>query len=336
MTESATSMKNLLSASNCVPVFLDVVRFGLDGLPPCHPLPNKVFSLSHLHSTPLRSIMPRSPARLANCYVPMMLNTEIASNIRVDRKTDELRQLCMETGVFSAPVIGSSLVELGHTKVLCRVSLSFSHPDATPDMGCLDCKVQFAPHIGIAESAVRSQSVVPLDSAVSAGKFHSDSVTRESSLSIQLHSALVSVLTLADFPKCALMVHAMILQDDGSVLSTCVTAASLALADARVEMLDFVTSCTVAVIETEQNGSAETDVAHGDEAIFLADPTEAERSKATAVICLAMTPNLKEVTLWSQSGRLSVVNANHAIDLCRSGCRTIHKFMREVWVSQES
>jgi ribonuclease PH len=280
--------------------------------------------------------MPRPPSRLANCYVPLMLNTEIASSLRTDRKTDELRQLCLEIGVLSEPAIGSSLVELGHTKVLCQVSLSFSHPDATPDMGCLDCKVQFAPHIGIAESVVRSQSVLTLDSAVSAGKFHSDTMTKESSLSIQLHSALVSVLKLEDFPKCALMVHVIILQDDGSVLSTCIAAASLALADARVEMLDFVTSCTVAVIETERNGSAEADGGHEHEPVFLADPTEAERSNATAVICLAMTPNQKEVTLWSQSGRLNAIHANHAINLCRSGCRTIHKFMREVWVSQGS
>jgi exosome complex component MTR3 len=226
-------------------------------------------------------------------------------------------------------------VELGHTKVLCQVSLSFSHPDSTPDMGCLDCKVQFAPHIGMVESTVRSQAVLPLDSMVSAGKLQSDTMARESSLSKQLHSALVSVLKLEDFPKCALMVHVTILQDDGSVLTTCITAASLALADARVEMLDLVTSCTVAVIENERKGVTEGDGFEEDEPLFLADPTEAERSQATAVICLAMTPNLKEVTLWSQSGRLNAMHANHAIDLCRSGCRTIHKFMREVWVSKQ-
>jgi len=283
--------------------------------------------------------MPRPPARLAHCYVPLMMNPDgITSCVRTDRKTDELRQLCLETGVLADPAIGSSLVELGHTKVLCQISLNFSHPDTSPDMGCLDCKVQFAAHIGIVESAVRSQTVQPLDSFVSSGRFQSDTMTRESSLSVQLHSALVSVLRLEDFPKCALMVHTTVLQDDGSVLSTCITAASLALADAKVEMLDFVTSCTVAVIENErreEDGDGDEVMAISEEPLFLADPTEAERSKATAVICLAMTPNLKEVTLWSQSGRLNTIHANHAIDLCRSGCRTIHKFMREVWISKQ-
>ncbi len=280
--------------------------------------------------------MPRPPARLANCYVPMVWNDD-SKGIRTDRKDHELRQLYLETGVLTNHAIGSSLVELGHTKVICQVTLNFTHPDATPNQGMLECKVRFAPHIGVDVSTQRSQTVMPLDSMISSGKLHSETMTKESSLSAQMHSALVSVLRLEDFPKCTLMVHATILQDDGSALTTCITAASLALADAKIEMLDLVTSCTVAVVENQKkNGGMEVD---GDdtlsEPIFLADPTEAERLRASAVICLAMTPNLKEVTLWSQSGRLNAIHANQAIDTCRNGCRTMHKFMREVWVAKQ-
>jgi len=268
------------------------------------------------------------------------MNDGSSTPIRTDRKDHELRQLYLETGVLVKPAIGSSLVELGHTKVICQVSLNFTHPNITPDQGLFECKVQFAPHIGVDASAQRSRMVMPLDSMISSGKLHSENLTRESSLSAQLHSALVSVLRLEDFPKCALTVHVTILQDDGSVLTTCITAASLALADARVEMLDLVTSCTVAIIERTYKTSDNMEV-DGDEnenslgPIFLADPTEAERLQASAVICLAMTPNLKEVTLWSQSGRLDATHANQAIDICRNGCRTMHKFMREVWISKK-
>lgn len=284
--------------------------------------------------------MPRPPARLANCYVPLIWN-DVSNNkpCRTDRKDHELRQLYLETGVLANQAIGSSLVELGHTKVICQVSLSFTEPNATPDQGVLECKVQFAPHVGVDASMQRSQTVMPLDSMISAGKLHSEILTRESSLSSQLHSALVSVLRLEDYPKCTVMVHATILQDDGSVLTTCITAASLALADARIEMHDLVTSCTVAVVETDKKKDR-MEVDSGDdggshEPIFLADPTEAERLQASAVICLAMTPNLKEVTLWSQSGRLDAAFANQAIETCRNGCRTMHKFMREVWVNKQ-
>lgn len=303
--------------------------------------------------------MPRPSARLANCYVPLPLNETGKQNsslavatkgsrraIRGDRTNHELRQLCLETGVLANQAIGSSLVELGHTKVLCQVSMNFSHPAAIPEEGFLECKVQFAPHIGIDASIQRSQAVMPLDSILSAGKLHSETMTRESSLSAQLHSSLVSVLKLQDFPKCALGVHATILQDDGSVLTTCITAASLALADARVEMLDLVTSCTVAVIEADEDEGEDSkeqssvdvddEEAATKEPIFLADPTEAELIHASAVICLAMTPNLKEVTLWSQSGRLDANHASQAIEICRNGCRTMHKFMREVWIAQQN
>ena len=290
--------------------------------------------------------MPRPAARLANCYVPLLVTangeSSSSSHVRTDRKNHELRQLFLETGVLAHPAIGSSLVELGHTKVLCGVSLNFTHPDAPLDRGMLECKVQFAPHIGIEASLQRSQAVTPLDSMISAGKLRSETLTKESSLSQQLHSALASVIPLDEFPKCALTIQATILQDDGSVLTCCITAASLALADAKVEMYDLVTSCTVAVVESKPAAAVDRmNVDDGPEdpttteTLFLADPTESERLQASAVICLAMTPNLKEVTLWSQSGRLDANLANQAIDTCRNGCRTMHKFMRELWINNK-
>ena len=124
------------------------------------------------------------------------------------------------------------------------------------------------------------------------------------------------------------------LQDDGSCLSAAITAASMALVDAQVEVRDVVTSCTVAVVENINNNNDDDD--DDDRWLYLADPTEQEVTSLhanVALICLAMTPNHKEVTLWSQSGRLSSEMASHAMELCRDGCRTMHKFMRESWIS---
>ncbi|KAG7372705.1 3' exoribonuclease family, domain containing protein [Nitzschia inconspicua] len=160
------------------------------------------------------------------------------------------------------------------------------------------------------------------------------------------------------YPKCTIVVKVTILQDSGSSLSASITAATLALVDARVELLDLVTSCTVAVMVTptttttnttntvsSSNNMARTDTnddnyENDDDtneeplAYYLVDPVEEETLKAQAYICLAMTPNHKEVTLWSQSGRLSASNASQAINLCREGCRTYHKLVREVWISK--
>eukprot|EP00934_Nitzschia_sp_Nitz4_P009397 Nitzschia sp. Nitz4//scaffold67_size101165//79895//80785//NITZ4_004539-RA/size101165-processed-gene-0.48-mRNA-1//1//CDS//3329556504//9387//frame0 len=293
--------------------------------------------------------MPQPAFRLGNLYVPLPLSnknvngasatTESSTSkppLRTDRSPEELRQLCMEVGIIQRNVLGSALVELGHTKVLCQVSITPCHPDALPDDGVLHCSVRFAPHVGLDASLQRAQAVSPLDSSaalVSAGKLNSEASTREKSLGSQLHSALISVVPTRRFPKCAIGVQLIILQDDGSVLSTCITAATMALVDARVELLDMVTSCTVAICVPD---GPEDDPAGMDEdtqAIFLADPTELEQIGSSAILCLAMTPNQKEVTLWRQSGKLDIAQTNQAIELCRRGCRTMHKLMREAWLS---
>lgn len=284
--------------------------------------------------------MPRPPARLANCYVPLHLESSVSKlrsggedlvQLRTHRNAGELRQLCLETSVVTTQALGSSLIELGHTKILCQVTLNASNPDSVQEEGILECKVKFAPHIGIEASTQLARTVTPLESTISFGKLNAEVTSKEANLSAELHSALISAVQLDKFPKCAIQIHATILQDDGSVLSACISGASLALMDARVEMLDLITSCTVAVV-VDDSELASGDEQERKEPIFLADPTEREAMNASALICLAMAPNLKEVTLWSQSGRLESQLANQAIEMCRQGCRTMHKFIREALV----
>jgi exosome complex component MTR3 len=282
------------------------------------------------------TIMPRPAARLSNCYVPLPLPSMGSKDDNIvalrssrgeeSRSPHSLRRLCLETSVTKA--LGSTLVEMGHTKVLCEVNVTTTDfPSSTTinmEEGTLLCKVQFAPHVGVDAISQQTHSVTPLESTISAGKLNSQTMTREVDLSYQLTSALLPAIPLDKFPKCVIVVKTTILQDDGSALSACITAASIALADARVELYDLVTSCTVAVVK-DGEGTL----------VFLADPTQLEISRAQAVMCLAMLPNHKEVTLWSQSGRLTSSMANEAMDLSRNGCKTMHKFMRETWISKQ-
>mmetsp|Transcript_53619 Transcript_53619/g.109747 ORF Transcript_53619/g.109747 Transcript_53619/m.109747 type:complete len:348 (-) Transcript_53619:239-1282(-) len=329
--------------------------------------------------------MPRRPSKLSNCYVPLPLpekggGSEKSSSSGSGRKRSddrleghELRQLCLETSVISR-ALGSSLVELGHTKVLAEAHIApanlmglnnknnNSNNEATTDVGSLRCNVKYAPHIGIDQVSQQSRSVVPLDgnnnnnnntgssgdavtsTHVSVGKLNQEVSVLESDLSRKMTAALLPVVVLERYPKCTVVVNLTVLQDDGSCLSAAITAASMALVDAQVELRDVVTSCTVAVVEraSETNvGGCDDDSDDDDERwVYLADPTQQESTpsesfgnKDTALICLAMTPNHKEVTLWSQSGRLSSGMASDAMELCRDGCRTMHKLMRESWIS---
>ena len=324
--------------------------------------------------------MPRRPAKLAHCYVPLPLpETEpqndddddaTAQKPRSDGRSanHELRRLCLETSVIQR-ALGSSLVELGHTKVLAEVHIAAAKAtrnaaaasgkqtsnEATTEKGSLKCNLQYAPHIGINRVVQLSSSVTPLDGnnnnnsssnnssaapLISSGKLHQEVSLREADLSRKLTEALLPVVVLEKYPKCTVVVNTTILQDDGSCLSAACTAASMALVDARVELRDLITSCTVAVVEKQKkkknNSSNDNDSDDDDDDdrwVYLADPTQDEVHSKAALICLAMTPNHKEVTLWSQSGKLSSEMASVAMELCRDGCRTMHKFMRESWVS---
>jgi ribonuclease PH len=206
------------------------------------------------------------------------------------------------------------------------------------DEGTLAVQVQYAPHVGMSAVTQLAQVVSPLESSqnnnnttasssasMNQRKLNSQIMAQERHLSSELHSALLPTICLEDFPKCTISIQATILQDDGSILTACITAGTLALVDAHVPLVDLVTSCTVAVMVGTSTTTTST---------YLCDPTQAELLQASAVICLAMTPNQKEVTLWSQSGRLSASMSNEAIGLCRDGCRTMHKFLREVWITK--
>ncbi len=325
--------------------------------------------------------MPRHPAKLSHCYVPLPLpqREEHRSSrkqlVRSDGRstTHELRRLCLETSVISN-AMGSALVELGHTKVLAEIQIAAAkatrpgtttarqqsnnnNNEATTEKGSLRCNISYAPHIGINQVVQQSSSVSPLDGTtsnnnnnssnqnstaptISSGKLHQELAVREANLSRKLTEALLPVVVLEQYPKCTLVINITILQDDGSCLSAAITAASMALVDARVELRDMVTSCTVAVIENPSKNNDDDDSYYDEEEdddedyfLYLADPTQDEVPSKAAVICLAMTPNHKEVTLWSQSGKLSSAMASVAMELCRDGCRTMHKFMRESWIS---
>lgn len=231
-----------------------------------------------------------------------------------------LRRLCLETCVLST-ASGSALVELGYTKVLCRVegpiTATDSFSNTNMDEGVLQCVVNYAPFVGIKPQSSVGNTVTALDSQqVSMGRLNATTMKQEADLSVNLHAALLPSIPLEQFPKCLLTVHVVILQDDGSALSACIVAASLALADANVELYDMVSSCTVAVLGSQ----------------ILADPTEDEMAVADASVVLAILPSWKDVTLWHQSGKLSGDGASQAVDLCRDGCRTVQRFMRQCLV----
>jgi ribonuclease PH len=313
--------------------------------------------------------MPRRPAKLANCYVPLPLPKTTKSTKssngneqagqqqqqqqRIDHRcADEIRQLYLETSVISS-ASGSSLVEMGHTKILCEVHVSGGSSEDV-STGNLLCVVKYVPHIGINEVTQRSKQAISLSnndtsqqqqqqqqqqSTISMGKLNSVTMIEESGLSQQLTTSLLPIIVLEKYPKCTIVVKCTILQNDGSLLSALILSSSLALLNANVHLYDIVTSCTVALMkqpdnnddtnDDDNNNNNNNNTATSPSWKYLVDPTEEESMKAVSIICIAMTTTNKEVTLWSQSGRLSSTMASQSMELCKDGCRTYYKFIRE-------
>lgn len=307
----------------------------------------------------------RPPPRLSNCYTPLprpkddvalsarhnkeqvlsQRSKEGAANHKNCRSPHSLRHLLLESNVISS-ASGSALVELGSTKVLCTVTgpVTASCPAVPPslqlnmDAGTLYVDVKYTPATGYPQDKIETVGNIDPNNnnqQQPSGKLHSFLLQRESDLSARVLSALQAAVPLAPYPKCAIVLQLTVLQDDGSVLAACVTAASLALIQAGIEVYDVVTACSVAVVvlpttDGEKNGNSVV-------VSLLADPTLEEMNAADIVVTIAILPNWKEVTVWEQSGAaagLSQSTTNEAVNLCRDGCRTMHKFMREHLLEQ--
>lgn len=148
---------------------------------------------------------------------------------RADTKrvnSDEMRRPFMQLGAVSGAA-GSAYVELGHTRVVCAVY--GPRTDTRPRRefskeGQIVCDVKYAPFADMMSRRERGQD------------------PDEMELSAIVEEALTPAVMLHKLPKCIVSVFVTVLEDDGGVLAAAINCASLALADAAVEMFDLVTA----------------------------------------------------------------------------------------------
>ncbi len=315
--------------------------------------------------------MPSAKTTLTNCYTPTALKTQtykISPSSRPcgggrsaskttttttttdTRSSNAIRRLCLDRSILASST-GSSIVELGHTKVLCSVhgprpatssSLS-SGSGEFQSSGVLNCEIRYAPTFGFKPETRVMTSATNLDGY--AGSSSSSGVgggggfaSNDVELSLRLHDAISSSVPLDLLMKSVVDVFVMVLQDDGSVFAASVMAASMALCDAGVEVYDMVSACSVAIIHKSiPSVRIDDEDDHGpnckdSEYILLADPDEEETLVADGVLTLALMSNWNEVTFWDQTGRLPPNVAAEAAELCRDGCNMMSKFVKETLI----
>jgi exosome complex component RRP41 len=218
------------------------------------------------------------------------------NGLRVDgRKVDELRPLKLEVGLLKN-ADGSAYIEFGKNKLVVAVyGPKEVHPKhlALPDRSVLRCRYHMS-----AFSTDTRKSPAPS--------------RREIEISKVVREALESSLILDDYPRTGIDVYIEVLQSDGGSRCAGITAASLALADAGINMKDLVVGCAAGKIEGR----------------VVLDLSDTEDKEGEADLPVAIMPNLNQVTLLQLDGILKPEEFKEAFEMAKTGCRTLYQAQR--------
>jgi exosome complex component MTR3 len=136
----------------------------------------------------------------------------------------------------------------------------------------------------------------------------------EKELSAQVRIALSSVIMVETFPKAVIDVFCTILEAGGSETAATITAASLAVADAGVEMKDVVTACEVARVA----GTT-----------LLLDPSAEEINREDGGVMAAVCGKNGSFAATTVRGRWEDDELRDALELCLGGCEQLDAAARK-------
>ena len=216
--------------------------------------------------------------------------------LRTDGRTlDELREIKIQVGVLKN-ADGSAFIEFGNNKIIVAVyGPREVHPKhmALPDRCVLRCRYHMSPF-----STDTRKNPAPS--------------RREVEISKVMREALEPALMLEDYPRAAIDVFVEVLQADGGSRCAGISAASVALADAGINMRDMVTACAAGKV---------------DERIVL-DINDTEDKEGGADMPVAYMPHLNQITLLQLDGILNSEQFNECLDKALNGCKSIYEIQR--------
>jgi len=222
--------------------------------------------------------------------------------IRADgRRVDELRPIKIEVGILKN-ADGSAFIQFGKNKIMAAVyGPKEVHPkhSALPDRSVLRCRYHMSPF-----STEERKNPAPSRREIEISK-----VTRE---------ALEPALILEDYPRTAIDVFVEVLQSDGGSRCAGISAASVALADAGINMRDLVSACAAGKVA----GQIVLDV----------DDTEDKEGQADLPIAIMSTSN--QVTLLQLDGQLNEEEFSKAFSWALDGCKKVYQLQREALIGK--
>jgi|UniRef100_A0A7J2T9Q5 ribosomal RNA-processing protein RRP41/SKI6 (EC 3.1.13.-) len=223
----------------------------------------------------------------------------IVNGKRIDgRKPQDLRQIRMEVGVLKN-ADGSALVEMGNTKVLAAV---YGPREVVPrhqeqvDRAVIRCRYRMLSFSTLSER----KSPAP--------------TRREIELSKVIREALEPAILSTQFPRAAIDIFVEVINAEGGTRTTGITAASLALADAGIPMLDLVAAVAVGKVD----------------GVIVLDLNEVEDMYGEADMPVAAMPSLKRITMIQLNGVLTPDEFRKALALALEGINKIYQLQKEV------
>ncbi|KZP19454.1 mRNA transport regulator 3 [Athelia psychrophila] len=219
-----------------------------------------------------------------------------AGEPRPGRSSGDIRPIFLQPGLINQ-ANGSAYIETERTKIACAVyGPRQSKNTSYSEKGRLNVEVKFAPF-----SCKRRRA--PMRDA------------EDRSVAVAIHQAIVSSVRLELLPKSTIDVFLTIIENDG--IEGCIAAgsiaASTALADAGIDMIGLVVSCSGALAGKE---------------LWL-DPTREETEVSKGSLILSCMPALGTVTSVWQNGQMKTQEVLDCMDLCQERCIDIHSVVAQ-------
>jgi exosome complex component MTR3 len=223
------------------------------------------------------------------------------------RASSSLRPVSIVVG-GSVSARGSALLSLGRTRALATVHGPRENTHAsgeTVSSGAFDVRVTIA---AFASRARRGAAAGTLGD-------------EERRLEGALRAALLPAVLLERFPKAVVELHVLFLEIDGGEVAAAVMAASAALTDAGVDVIDCVAAGSVCFSRSGE---------------LLVDPTEAELAAGAGSCTLAILPSLGTITSASHAGDAGTDDVLRGIALAVDAASTAHGALRPALASAAS
>ncbi|KAJ1853790.1 Exosome non-catalytic core component [Coemansia sp. RSA 2703] len=215
--------------------------------------------------------------------------------LRVDgRRPNELRRISCRASVLSSSD-GSSYYEQGNTKVLVAVYGPREPRQRAPTTTeQAQINVEF--------------NVAPFSTSERRRRNKGDKRLLE--IASFVRQTFEGAVQRSVYPRSQIDIYIHLLQNDGGTLEACINAATLALVDAGIAMVDYVCACTAGFVE--------------DTPVLDLCGVE-ETSIETPDLTVAVLPRNGSIVLLQMESRLHVSKLDDVMDLAIEGCRHIHK-----------